>query len=131
MLKDTHPEGHDFCGNAGIKTKIPFLNLWQPDAPSEDPLNLLSQSTLDSFTNSCNNWLSRNYFWVLCISQEIKGRVDLTDLWLIFDNQFFILLFFLLHSWFMFILLTFWIIFFLKKVFLNFRHFFSQSYFIS
>jgi hypothetical protein len=55
MLKDTHPEGHDFCGNAGIKIKIPFLNLWQPDAPSEDPLNLLSQSTLDSFTNSCNN----------------------------------------------------------------------------
>jgi hypothetical protein len=55
MLTDTHPEGHDFCGNAGIKIKIPFLNLWQPDAPSEDPLNLLSQSTLDSFTNSCNN----------------------------------------------------------------------------
>ena len=24
MLKDTHPEGHDSCGNAGIKTKIPF-----------------------------------------------------------------------------------------------------------
>jgi hypothetical protein len=24
MLKDTHPEGHDACGNAGIKTKIPF-----------------------------------------------------------------------------------------------------------
>ena len=24
MLKDTHPEGHDACGNAEIKTKIPF-----------------------------------------------------------------------------------------------------------
>ena len=24
MLKDTHPEGHDACENAGIKTKIPF-----------------------------------------------------------------------------------------------------------
>ena len=55
MLKDTHSEGHDDCGNTGIKTKIPFLNLRQPDALSEDPLNLLSQSTLDSFTNSCNN----------------------------------------------------------------------------
>ncbi len=24
MLKDTHPEGHDSCGDAGIVTKIPF-----------------------------------------------------------------------------------------------------------
>ena len=24
MLKETHSEVHDFCGNAGIKTKIPF-----------------------------------------------------------------------------------------------------------
>ena len=51
MLKDTHPEGHDFCGNAGIKAKIPFLNLWQPDAPSEDPLNLLSQNQIVSFNH--------------------------------------------------------------------------------
>ena len=24
MLKDTHPEGYDACGNAEIETKIPF-----------------------------------------------------------------------------------------------------------
>ena len=27
MLKDSHPEGHDACGNAGIKTKIAFKPL--------------------------------------------------------------------------------------------------------
>jgi len=27
MLKETHPEGHDPCGDAGISTKIPFSHL--------------------------------------------------------------------------------------------------------
>ena len=38
MLKDTNPEGHDSCGDAGIVSKITFWIFWQPDVPSKTPL---------------------------------------------------------------------------------------------